>query len=80
MSKTITIIRVAAILAIGFVAVFGIFCTPNDNLPLPAWAFTLLLTKIVGGFAAYVFYRLYETWRKTDAFFIKLDEWCADAE
>jgi len=80
MSKTITIIRVAAILAIGFVAVFGIFCTPNDNLPLPAWAFTLLLTKIIGGIAAYIVYRLYATWRKTDALFIKIDEWCADAE
>ena len=41
-----TIIRILVILALGFVAFFGIFCTPLDSLN--DWFMAFLLSKALG--------------------------------
>lgn len=77
MSKTITIIRVAVILCLGLVAVFGIFCQPGEELSFPAWASALLLSKAVGCLAAYAAYRLYCLWRDNNLF-TEFEKLCAN--
>jgi len=77
MSKTITIIRVAAIFALGTAAMFGIFSVPHEDLPPLTWTLALLLSKVAGGLAAYAAYKLYSSWRD-DILFMKLEKWCGN--
>ena len=54
--------RYYAMMAIGFIVILGVFSTPEEDLPMLKWLFTLLWTKSVGIGAGYLAYRLFVHW------------------
>lgn len=62
----LTIIRVAALLALGMVVMIGILGEPYDTDSDLVWMLKFWASKGVAAIAGYAFYRLGSRWVKTD--------------
>lgn len=56
--------RYYVLLAIGIIAICGIFAVPDDSLGIRLWTFYLVITKLIGLTAAYYNYKLTTYWEK----------------
>lgn len=70
--------RVAILIALLTAGILGIFAVPVDHST--TWYSDLILSKLLGASCIWTFHKLYETWKKTDDWFIAYDEWCKKAD
>lgn len=74
MNKTLSIIRIAALVILSSAAVILLCFRGHQETSFAA----SLAVKAAGFAAGYAAYRLYAKWRKTDALIAKYDKWCEE--
>ena len=77
MSKTISIIRIAILLALGVSAAFLIFCEEQQS-DFSEWLLQVLIDKTIGIAAASIAVGLYKRWIKTDPWLITYDRFFSE--
>lgn len=77
MKKTISIIRIAVLMALGLMAFVSILSEPVDNST--TWMLDFILWKVTGFLICYFIYRLYNHWVKIDPWLQSWDKECDDA-
>lgn len=75
MNKTISIIRIAILLALGMFAILFIF-GEEQNANLLTWMLRVIVDKALGFGAVILITRLYKRWSKVDPWFIAYDKMC----
>lgn len=75
MNKTISIIRIATLLALGMFAILFIF-GEEQNANLLTWMLRVIVDKALGFGAVILIARLYKRWSKVDPWFIAYDKMC----
>lgn len=75
MKKTISIIRIAILLALGMFAMLMIFGEETQQ-DLSAWALQFLIHKAIGIIAAWAALRLYSRWSKIGPWLKACDKMC----
>lgn len=73
--KTISLIRLIALAALGIAAFLGIFSETSDDGMLVS----IIITKFVGFAAAWAFIRLFRRWRVSDPLIVAIGSWCEDS-
>lgn len=75
MNKTISIIRIAILFALGMVASLFIFGEEQDE-NLLTWTFHFIVDKAVGFGTMFLIARLYKRWCKVDPWFMAYEKMC----
>ena len=75
MNKTISLIRIAILFALGMVAFLLIFGEEQDRNQL-TWLFQLLVDKTLGFGLVFFIARLYKHWSRIDPWFIAYGKMC----
>ncbi len=75
MNKTISIIRIAILFALGMVAFLLIFGEEQDE-NLLTWTLRFVIDKAVGFGIIFLIARLYKRWSKVDPWLIAYDKMC----
>lgn len=75
MNKTISIIRIAVLLALGALAAVLILGQEPDTDTL-AWTFRFIVDKALGVGTIFLIARLYKRWSKIDPLFIAYNKMC----
>lgn len=77
MNKTISIIRIAILFALGMVAFLLIFGEEQDE-NLLTWTFRFIVDKAFGIGTIFIIARLYKRWSKIDPWLIAYDKMCEE--
>lgn len=77
MNKTISIIRIAILFALGMVAFLLIFGEEQDE-NLLTWTFRFIVDKVLGIGIIFIIARLYKRWSKIDPWLIAYDKMCEE--
>lgn len=75
--KAITIARIAVLMGLFAIAIFGLFGEPEDNAL--NWYLNFLISKIVAFAALYATIKLHDRWKKIDEWLKEYDEKCEEA-
>lgn len=66
--------RIAILITFFTVGMLGIFAIPMDDSA--TWYSDLLLSKVIEAGCLWVFYKLYEVWKRTDRWIQAYEKWC----
>lgn len=78
--KTISIARIAALVALALVGFLCLFSEPEENLSDGQWMWTLLWTKALAAASIYGAVQLYKRWSKTDKWIKAYEKYCEEAD
>ena len=74
MRKSISIIRIAVLFALGIIGSLFLFSEEHDENQLIFWLH-LLFDKAIGFLMYFVFYKLYSRWSKLDRWIMAYEQW-----
>lgn len=79
MKKTISILRIVALVLIGCIGTILLFGEEQDQ-DFISFVLYCLFDKVAGLFLLALTAGLLMRWSKTDAFFRRINEWCEDCD